>query len=114
MKHGSITSHLRRMKSKQRTERGESAPKKVKTIQFAGKVMASVFCDARGIINIDYPQKGKTINDEYYAKLLRYLTNEIKKNSRIWRRRKCFFIKTMHRSFFVRLALSDFLSPNLK
>ena len=38
--------------SKQWTERGESAPKKVKTVPSAGKVMASVFWDARGTVFI--------------------------------------------------------------
>lgn len=65
--------------SKQWTERGESAPKKAKTVPSAGKVMASVFWDARGIIFIDYLQKGKTINGEYYANLLQRLSDEIKK-----------------------------------
>ena len=40
--------------SKQWTWRGESAPKKVKTVPSAGKVTASVFWDARGIIFIRY------------------------------------------------------------
>ena len=35
----------------------ESAPKKAKTVSSAGKVMATVFWDARGIILIDYLQK---------------------------------------------------------
>lgn len=41
--------------------------------------MASVFWDVRGIIFIDYPQKGKTINGEYYVNLLQRLSDEIKK-----------------------------------
>src|SRR5436190_12976832 len=65
--------------SKQWTAREESAPKKAKTVPSAGKVMASVFWDARGIIFIDYLQKGKTINGEYYANLLQRLSDEIKK-----------------------------------
>jgi histone-lysine N-methyltransferase SETMAR len=65
--------------SKQSTERGESAPKKAKTVPSAGKVMASVFWDARGVIFIDYLQKGKSINGVYYANLLQRLSDEIKK-----------------------------------
>ena len=34
--------------------------------------------DAKGIVFIDYLQKGKTINGEYYAKLLRELRQAIK------------------------------------
>ena len=64
--------------SKQWTQKGESAPKKAKTVSSAGKVMASVFWDARGIIFIDYLEKGKTINGEYYANLLQRLSEEIK------------------------------------
>ena len=40
--------------------------------------MASVFWDAKSIVFIDYLQKGKTINGEYYAKLLRELRQAIK------------------------------------
>ena len=42
--------------------------------------MASVSWYARGIIFIDYLQKGKAINCEYHSKLLQRLTGEIKKN----------------------------------
>ena len=54
------------------------APKKAKVVSSAGKVMASVFWDAKGIVFIDYLQKDKTINGEYYAKLLRELRQAIK------------------------------------
>ena len=54
------------------------APKKAKVVSSAGKVMVSVFWDAKGIVFIDYLQKGKTINGEYYAKLLRELRQAIK------------------------------------
>ena len=49
------------------------APKKAKVVPLAGKVMASVFWDAKDIVFIDYLQKDKTINEEYYANLLRQL-----------------------------------------
>lgn len=39
-------------------------------VKSAGKVMASVFWDADGILMIDYLPKGQTINGEYYANLL--------------------------------------------
>ena len=41
--------------------------------------MASVFCDAHGILSIDYLEKGKTINGEYYMALLVRLKEEIAK-----------------------------------
>ena len=56
---------------------GESAPKRPKTQQSAGKVMASVFWDAHGIIFIDYLEKGKTITGAYYCELLDRLKTEI-------------------------------------
>ena len=46
---------------------GEMAPKKVKTVFLAGKVMATVFWDGHGVILIDYFQKGKTITRIYYT-----------------------------------------------
>ena len=63
--------------SKQWTEMGESVPKKAHTVPSAGKVLASISCDARGILFIDL--KRNTINSEYYANLLRHLTDEINK-----------------------------------
>ena len=44
--------------SKQWVLPGKSAPKKVKVSLSANKVMATVFWDARGVIHIDYLQKG--------------------------------------------------------
>ena len=41
--------------SKQWTSPGKPAPKKAKTVKSAGKVMATVFWDARGIIHTDLP-----------------------------------------------------------
>ena len=44
-----------------------------------GKVLASVFWDAHGILFIDYLEKGRTINSEYYMTLLVRLNEEIAK-----------------------------------
>ena len=41
--------------------------------------MASVFLDVHGILFIDYLEKGKTINSDYYMALLDRLSSEIKK-----------------------------------
>jgi len=66
LRHGSTWVHHftpeTKEQSKQWIERGESGPKKANTTLWTGKVMASVFWDARGVIFIDYLQKGKTIN----------------------------------------------------
>jgi hypothetical protein len=55
--------------------------------------MASVLWDARGNIFIDYFKKGQTVNSEYNM----HLNDEIKKKRPIRRRKKCCFIKRMHR-----------------
>lgn len=62
-----------KQQSKQWTARGEPASKKAKCVPSAGKVMASVFWNAKGILLIDYLEKGKTITGEYYASLLEKL-----------------------------------------
>ncbi|GBM16392.1 hypothetical protein AVEN_129716-1 [Araneus ventricosus] len=46
-------------------------------VKSAGKVMATVFWDASGIIYIDYLAKGQTINVDY-ASLLHRFSEEIK------------------------------------
>jgi histone-lysine N-methyltransferase SETMAR len=69
-----------KQQSKQWVSKGESAPKKAKVGLSANKVMATVFWDARGIIHIDYLQKGRTINGEYYANLLDRFDDDLKKN----------------------------------
>ena len=58
---------------------GESHPKRPKTQTSAGKVLASVFWDAQGILFINYFEKGRTIDNEYYMPLLVRLKEEITK-----------------------------------
>jgi hypothetical protein len=57
-----------KQQSKQWTEAGCLAPKKRRLVPSAGKVMASVFWDAEGILFTDYLEKG-TITGEYYSSL---------------------------------------------
>lgn len=59
-----------KQQSKQWTFRGESAPKKAKSVPSAGKVMATIFWDAKGIILIDFLPPRKTITGQYYSGLL--------------------------------------------
>jgi hypothetical protein len=66
-----------KQQSKHWTEAGRSAPEKTRLVPSAGKVMASVFWDAEGILFIDYLEKGKTITGEYYSNLLTKLDKEI-------------------------------------
>ena len=45
---------------------GESRPKWPKTQTSAGKILASVLWDAQGILFINYLEKERSINSEYY------------------------------------------------
>ena len=42
----------------------------------AGKVMASMFWDAEGVLLVDYLDKGHTFTEAYYADLLRQLRDD--------------------------------------
>ncbi|CAF4830352.1 unnamed protein product [Pieris macdunnoughi] len=57
-------------------------PKKFKVSSSAGKVMASVFWDAEGIIMVEYLEKGATIIVSYYADQIRRLREAIKQKRR--------------------------------
>ena len=60
------------------TAAGENCPKRPKTQQWAGKVMASVFWDAHDILFIDCLEKSKTIYSDYYiAKQTMFKLNEL-------------------------------------
>lgn len=71
-----------KMQSMQWKHPGSPTPKKFKVSPSSGKVMASVFWDAEGVLMVDYLQKGSTINGEYYASELRQLREQIKKKRR--------------------------------
>lgn len=77
--------------SKQWIRKGEPAPKKAKTVKSAGKVLATVFWDARGIIFIDYLEKGQTITGEYYASLLDRLNEKIQEKRPHLKKKKILF-----------------------
>lgn len=73
------------------TAHEEPTPKRAKTQQSAGKVMASVFWDAQSIIFIDYLKKGQTINSDYYVGLLEVLKDEIAKKRPHLKKKKVLF-----------------------
>ena len=54
----------------QRVGPGSPRPEKFKTQSPAGKVMATVFWDAQGVIMLDFLAKKSTITGAYYANLL--------------------------------------------
>lgn len=58
------------------------APKKFKTQPSAGKIMATVFWDSKGVILIDYKPPKTTITGAYYADLLKRLRAAIKEKRR--------------------------------
>ena len=79
------------------TAQDEPAPKRGKTQQSAGKVMASVFWGTHGIIFIDYFEKGRTTNSDYYIALLDRLKGEIAEKRPHLKKKKVLLTKTMHR-----------------
>jgi histone-lysine N-methyltransferase SETMAR len=85
---------------------GEPAPKKAKVVLSAGKVMATVFWDSRGIILIDYLAKGKTINGQYYAALLDKLKATIKKKRPHLAKKKILFHQDNARVHTCMVAMS--------
>ena len=61
---------------------GSPRPKKLKTQPSAGKVMATVFWDAKGVIMLDFLSKRNTITGVYYANLLDQLRTAIHEKHR--------------------------------
>ena len=61
---------------------GSPTPKKFKTQSSAGKVMATVICNAKGVIMLDFLPKRRTITGVYYANLLDQLRTAILKKRR--------------------------------
>ena len=57
---------------------GSPRPKKFKTQPSAGKVMATVFWDEKGVIMLDFLPKKSTITGVYYANLLDQLRTAIR------------------------------------
>ena len=63
----------------------EPRPQKFKKQRSAGKVMLTVFWDARGVLLTHYTMKGQTLKGVHYAQLIRDLKEAIKKKRRgIW------------------------------
>lgn len=126
-----------KMESKEWRTSDEGAPKKFKVQPSAGKVMATIFWDCKGILLIDYLEKGNTITGEYYANVLKKLREAIKVKRRgklaskvlllhdnapahasrigIAALAECGFEPIRHPPYSPDLAPSDyFLFPNLK
>ena len=73
------------------TAADEIPPKQPKMQTSASKVLASVFWDAQGILLINYLDKGRTINSEYYITLLVRFKKQIAKKQPQIKKKKVFF-----------------------
>ena len=75
------------------TVAGESYPKRPKRQTSTDKVLATIFWDAQGILFINYLEKGRTINSEYYIVLLMHLKEgrNLKKQPQM-KKKKGFFL----------------------
>ena len=69
--------------SRQSVGPGSPRPKKFKTQPSAGKVMATVFWNAQGVIMLDFLVKKSTITVAYYANLLGQLRMWSVKNAEV-------------------------------
>lgn len=74
----------------------------------ANKDMATVFWDARGIIHVDYLQKGKTINGEYFANLMGQFNVSLKKKRPHLTKKKVLFHRTMQGCTLVQFPCRKF------
>ena len=68
--------------SRQWVRPGSPRPKKFKTQPSDGKVIATVFWDAKGVIMLDFLPKRSTITGVYYANLLDQLRTAIREKRR--------------------------------
>lgn len=126
-----------KQESMQWIEKGAQPPKKFKVIPSAGKIMATVFWDSKGILLIEYTKKGESITAASYATTLRNLREAIKgkrrgkltagvlllhDNAPVHKARvakaavrECGFEEITHPPYSPDLAPSDYyLFPNLK
>jgi [histone H3]-lysine36 N-dimethyltransferase SETMAR len=71
-----------KVQSKEWRHSGSPPPRKFRVQASAGKVMATVFWDATGILLIDYLPHGQTITGQYYAALIARLRDTIKDKRR--------------------------------
>lgn len=99
-----------KQQSMQWQRRGERAPIKFKTQPSAGKIMASIFWDAEGILLIDYLPNKTTVTGVYYASLIEKLREAILQKRRGLIRRGVLFLQDnapAHRSQVAMAALAN-------
>lgn len=99
-----------KQQSMQWQPRGQRAPVKFRSQPSAGKVMASVFWDAKGILMIDYMPHKTTITGVYYATLIGKLRAAILEKRRGLIGRGVLFLHDnapVHKSHVAQAALHD-------
>ena len=72
---------------------GPPKPKKVKTTFYAGKVMATIFWDFKGVLYMDFLTQRHTINAEYYLALLKGPVKTAIRNKRKWAQTSVSFLQ---------------------
>jgi histone-lysine N-methyltransferase SETMAR len=90
--------------------KGSPPPRKFRVCASAGKVMASIFWDAEGILLVDYLDHGATINGQYYAGLIQKLRVAIKDKRRGKLSRGVLFHQDnapVHKSHVAMVAIRD-------
>jgi histone-lysine N-methyltransferase SETMAR len=94
MRPGSTTSLLNQ---KEQVSSGNTPilhpPKKAKTIFSAGKIIATVFWDSKGIIHLDFLTGQKTINVQCYSTLLNEKVKLAIRSKRRKRQNSVFFLQ---------------------
>ena len=92
------------------TVTSESRPKRPKMQTSPGKVLASIFWDAQGILFIDYLEKERTINNKYHIALVVHLKEEITKKLVQMKKKKVLFhqdITPCHKSITIMAKLHE-------
>jgi transposase len=84
-------------------------PKKAKAIFSAGKIMAAVFWDSKGIIHLDFLTGQKTINAQYYSTLLNEKIKAAICSKRRKRQDSVFFLQDNARPHTAALTMSTLL-----
>ena len=79
MEHKSTTSLWSQISSQLNEQQQVKAVQSNQRQTSGGKVLASIFWDAQGILFIDYLEKGRTIKSKYFIALLVHLKEEITK-----------------------------------